>query len=86
MSEQRQEQLWLDGVERLHGTKFRIGPDRNEIVTFAIAAVITEGEVFIKDINRHGLEEFLDVLKKLMGDLRKRKRNQLFLQRSFKSD
>src|SRR5258708_12304 len=52
----------IDGVEKIHGAKFRISPDRNEIVTFAIAAILTEGEIFIKKINKLGLLEFLDVL------------------------
>lgn len=52
----------IDGVSNLKGTKFRIGPDRNEIVTFAVAAIITGGDIFVKDINRDGLNEFLDQL------------------------
>jgi UDP-N-acetylglucosamine 1-carboxyvinyltransferase len=52
----------IDGVSNLKGTRFRIGSDRNEIVTFAVAAIITEGDVFVRDINREGLNEFLDAL------------------------
>ncbi|OGH39311.1 MAG: UDP-N-acetylglucosamine 1-carboxyvinyltransferase [Candidatus Levybacteria bacterium RIFCSPLOWO2_01_FULL_38_21] len=63
----------INGVEKLHGTKFRISPDRNEVVTFAIAAIITKGDVFIKDVNTKGLEEFLDTLKKAGGGFEKRK-------------
>lgn len=57
----------INGVLKLHGAKFRIPPDRNEIVTFAVAAIITKGDVFIKDVNTKGLEEFLDMLKKAGG-------------------
>ncbi len=53
----------IKGAEKLHGARFKIPPDRNEIVTFAIATVITKGDVFIKNINRNGLEEFLDKFK-----------------------
>lgn len=52
----------IDGVKKLHGGKLRVSPDRNEVVTFAIAAIISEGDVFIKKINKLGLLEFLDVL------------------------
>lgn len=52
----------VDGVEKLHGTRFRIGPDRNEIVTMAIAALITEGDVFVKEARREDLKEFLEAL------------------------
>lgn len=59
--------IQIDGVKKLRGTKFRISTDRNEVVTFAVAALITEGEVFIENVNKEGLLEFLDVLKKVGG-------------------
>ncbi len=62
----------INGVLKLHGATFRIPPDRNEVVTFAIAAIITKGDVFIKDINEKGLEEFLDILKKAGGGFEKK--------------
>ena len=52
----------IDGVSGLHGARFIIAPDRNEVVTFAVAAIITEGDVFIKNITTRGLEEFLEML------------------------
>lgn len=55
------------GVNRLHGANLRIGSDRNEIITLAIAAIITEGDIFVKDIKKNGLEEFLAMLKKANG-------------------
>src|SRR3990167_5125408 len=63
----------VSGVEKLHGTRFRIPPDRNEIVTFAIAAIITKGDIFIKNINRKGLEEFLERLKIAGGGIEEKK-------------
>ncbi|MCL5432958.1 MAG: UDP-N-acetylglucosamine 1-carboxyvinyltransferase [Patescibacteria group bacterium] len=54
----------VEGVKKLHGTTFRIGPDRNEAVTIAIASILTGGSVFIKEVKREGLMEFLDVLRK----------------------
>jgi UDP-N-acetylglucosamine 1-carboxyvinyltransferase len=53
----------IEGVESLHGAKFKIIPDRNEVVTFAVGAIITQGDILVKDITRKGLEEFLDLLK-----------------------
>lgn len=52
----------IEGVDRLHGAQFRVFPDRNEVVTFAVAAIITKGEIFVKDVAEKGLEEFLDKL------------------------
>ncbi|MFH1186692.1 MAG: UDP-N-acetylglucosamine 1-carboxyvinyltransferase [Candidatus Levyibacteriota bacterium] len=59
--------ITIHGVKKLHGTTFKIGFDRNEIVTFAIAAVLTEGDIFIKGISRVGLEEFLSKLDEAGG-------------------
>jgi UDP-N-acetylglucosamine 1-carboxyvinyltransferase len=50
----------IQGVSQLHGAEFVIAPDRNEVVTFAIAALITEGDIFIRNIKRKGIEEFLE--------------------------
>jgi UDP-N-acetylglucosamine 1-carboxyvinyltransferase len=52
----------IEGVSKLHGTTTTIGPDRNEIVTLAIAAIITEGDIFIKDITPKYLSSFLEKL------------------------
>ena len=55
----------IEGVDSLLGATLKISPDRNEVVTLAAAAVLTEGEVFIKDVGKTGLEEFLKVFKKI---------------------
>lgn len=52
----------IEGVEKLHGAKFKIVPDRNEVITFAVAAIITQGDIFIKDINKKGIEDFLELV------------------------
>lgn len=39
----------IDGVDRLHGARVRIMPDRIEAGTWAIAAVMTGGDVVIED-------------------------------------
>ncbi|MCL4354463.1 UDP-N-acetylglucosamine 1-carboxyvinyltransferase, partial [Patescibacteria group bacterium] len=57
----------IEGVKKLHGATFRISPDRNEIVTFAIAGIITGGDVFIKNIDRSGIIEFLKQLDEAGG-------------------
>jgi UDP-N-acetylglucosamine 1-carboxyvinyltransferase len=55
------------GVKKLHGTTFTISPDRNEIVTFAIGAIATKGDVFIEGATKAGLEEFLTELDAVGG-------------------
>lgn len=50
----------INGVNKLHGSTFSIGPDRNEIVTFACAALITRGDILVEGAKREYIEEFLD--------------------------
>lgn len=53
-------QMTIIGVEKLHGTEFTISPDRIEVATFAIAAVITGGDVFVQDAQKAAIEPFLE--------------------------
>lgn len=50
------------GGEMLKGTTFTIGADRNEIVTFACAGIITKGDVFIKGAKKVYISDFVDRL------------------------
>jgi UDP-N-acetylglucosamine 1-carboxyvinyltransferase len=43
--------LTIDGVEKLHGTDYRIGPDFMEIGSFIGLAAVTHGSITITDIN-----------------------------------
>lgn len=63
----------INGVENLCGVEFSISPDRNEIVTFAIAAVITGGEIFIKSAKRKNIASFLKQLALAGGGFEEKK-------------
>lgn len=52
----------IEGVEKLHSATITIGPDRNEVVTIAIAAILTKGEVLVEGIDKTGIEAFLQQL------------------------
>lgn len=52
----------IKGVKKLHGANFKIMFDRNEIVTFAIAALVTKGDIIIHGTQRENLKFFLDKL------------------------
>jgi UDP-N-acetylglucosamine 1-carboxyvinyltransferase len=52
----------VNGVEKLGGTEFTIGPDRNEVVTFAIAAIVTQGDILIKGAECVDLSPFIQRL------------------------
>lgn len=53
-------EITIEGVKKLHGAIFRISPDRNEIVTFAIAAGVTGGEITIMDARENDVAAFLE--------------------------
>lgn len=72
----------VDGVERLHSTTFRIPPDRNEIVTFAVAAIITRGDILIKGARNGDIKEFLDKLEEAGGGFENKKDGLRFFYRS----
>ena len=60
-------EITIDGVEKLHGTTCVISPDRNEVVTFAIAAVLTKGDIFVENAKSKDIKEFVDELVKAGG-------------------
>lgn len=55
-------QITIEGVSKLHGAQYTIKADRNEIVTFAIAALITKGDILIKEAQDADLDVFLELL------------------------
>lgn len=67
ITREKNRRIVIEGVEKLHGAKFKIVPDRNEIITFAVAAIITKGDIFIKGIKKNGIEDFLELLKECGG-------------------
>jgi UDP-N-acetylglucosamine 1-carboxyvinyltransferase len=61
------------GVEKLSGTEFTIGPDRNEVVTFAIAAIVTKGDVLVKGAKSIELSPFIQKLELSGGGVEQEK-------------
>ncbi|MEK7517382.1 MAG: UDP-N-acetylglucosamine 1-carboxyvinyltransferase [Patescibacteria group bacterium] len=66
-------EITIDGVSKLHGATFTIGPDRNEIVTFAIAAILTKGDIFVKDAHSVDLEALVEKLESAGGGIERRR-------------
>lgn len=52
----------IKGVQSLHGVVFKIMPDRNQVVSFACAALATKGDVIVEDARAKDLTAFLDAL------------------------
>ncbi len=74
-------EIVIEGVKKLHGAEFTIGADRNEIVTFAIAAVASKGDVFVEGAKVQGLKEFIDVLRNAGGGVKMQKNGIRFFYR-----
>jgi len=55
----------INGVNQLHGAKHQIICDRNEIVTFACAALVTKGSINILRIDPQTVKTFIDVIEKM---------------------
>lgn len=62
-------EITVVGVKALHGTEFTIGADRNEVVTFAIAAISSKGDVFVEGVKEQGLKEFIEILEQAGGGI-----------------
>ena len=52
----------IEGVAKLHGAEVKVMPDRNEVVSLAVAALATGGELEILGIEKKYLESFLEKL------------------------
>jgi len=55
-------QITIQGVKKLHSAEYSISPDRIEVVTFAIAAILTDGDVIIEDAHKTHIDYFLEKL------------------------
>lgn len=64
-------EITIQGVEKLHGAEFTISPDRNEIITWAIAGIITGGDVTVVDADKADLKAFLEKLEEAQGGFEK---------------
>jgi UDP-N-acetylglucosamine 1-carboxyvinyltransferase len=53
----------IEGVEKLHGTRYRVLPDRIETGTFLVAAAITGGSIKVKDTAPYLLDAVIEKLR-----------------------
>lgn len=55
--------LTIDGVDKLNGCSHHIVADRIEAITFAVAAAITKGKVFLKGAQLNLMEAVVDTMR-----------------------
>ena len=60
----------IKGVKFLYPVRHRIIPDRIEAATYAIAALITNGNILVKKVNNEHLENIFNVLKKIGANIK----------------
>lgn len=65
--------ILIQGVEKLGGASYEMMSDRNEAVTFACAALITQGDVMVKRADPQVLQAFLEKLNAINGGFEIRK-------------
>jgi len=59
--------IYIDGVQKLHGTKHKIMPDRNEAASFACLAAASGGRVRVNGISQDHLITFLNAIRRIGG-------------------
>lgn len=59
--------LIIDGVEKLHGTTYRVIPDRIEAASFGCLALATNGDIFVEEARQADLVTFLTTIRRMGG-------------------
>ncbi len=57
----------IKGVARLEGTIHKIMPDQNQVISFACAALATQGDIIVENTRTQDLLAFLDKLDEIGG-------------------
>lgn len=61
------DQIIIDGVENLKGAVYQIMPDRNEAVSYAVAALATKGDIVVENARKQDLAAFLEKIDNIGG-------------------
>ena len=61
--------LEIEGVEELHPAEIDVIPDRIEAGTFAVAGIITDGDITIKNINQGHFSAVIEKLREVGGKI-----------------
>lgn len=60
--------LIIDGVKRLHGTTYRVVPDRIEAASFGSLALATGGDIFVEQARQADLLTYLTTVRRMGGE------------------
>jgi UDP-N-acetylglucosamine 1-carboxyvinyltransferase len=62
--------ITIDGVTRLHGTRYSVLPDRLEAASFGLLALATNGEITVSGARQDEMMTFLNTIRRIGGDYR----------------
>jgi UDP-N-acetylglucosamine 1-carboxyvinyltransferase len=71
-------QIEIIGVEKLHGTKAAVIPDRMEAASYGALALATGGEIFVRGAEHTQMITFLNTIRKIGGEFEVRDDGILF--------
>ncbi len=57
----------IEGVKKLSGAIHKIMPDQNEAVSYAVAAILTKGDIIVENARHQHMEAFLEKLDEIGG-------------------
>lgn len=57
----------VEGVDRLGGAIHKIMPDQNEAVSYAVAALVTKGDIIVENAKHEHMRAFLEKLEEMGG-------------------
>ncbi|MBR6729390.1 MAG: UDP-N-acetylglucosamine 1-carboxyvinyltransferase [Clostridia bacterium] len=63
----------IEGVQKLHGTRYSIMPDRIAAITYLCCAAVTSGSITLKKVVPHHIETALNVLRECGCHIRTKK-------------
>ncbi len=60
----------IEGVQKLRGCELRVMPDRNQAVSFAVAALATGGDVLLEKMPHEPVYSFINFIQRMGADFR----------------
>jgi len=57
--------FYIEGVQKLHGVRHKVLPDRNEAVSFACLAIATNGRILVREAVQDNLITFLNTVRRM---------------------
>ncbi len=63
--------ITITGVDKLHGCTHAVMPDRVEAGSYAVAAIVTGGDVLLEGANHHDMSSVLDALSRSGAEITK---------------